>query len=578
MKIQVQLLLFICFALFLDAHATIRIDSNSTEKSLDHGNAIFKSSDSIVTINADIIINSDADYYLECQSPHVRDLEVYIENKTYKTGDKRSFHERFLNHKNYLFPLPKGASKLSILIKNQGELIPTFKIRSNANFVNYALSEYFLLGFYYGLLAIVALYNLSLYFKSKIKLHLYYVLYILGCILLSFKEDGISYQFLWSDYPVFNHLLINYFAKPLFLLSFILYASIFLNLNRLLPKMVKILWLSFGLFSCAFYLSFVFSQVSFVQEWLFISIFLLIFGTSFYLSRSNNQFAKYFFIGFSMVIISIGINILRSFNLLAPNVFTVYSFNFGILFEIILFSWALAERIRMTQVEKQKHQENYIIELQKNEILQNSLIEKLDENRILQDKVNRELESKVQERTVELQDANEKLKQFAQKVDAINSSLDIDNHQLKKEISKEKKSRIFHEQLSFEEFCKLYSTEEACLKEITTLKWSAGFECKKCKNDKNSPLAEWHKRKCSKCGHIESASSQTLYHGLKFPLNKAFYITYVEFAGIYYTNEALSELLDLRKPTVWAFKQKVLQRTLDKKYKTAKSWKEIILD
>lgn len=524
-------------------------------------------------------------FFLECQSPHWRDIIVLYQvgdsiHSYRPTGAALDFETRPLAHKNFLFPLPQARGKYRVWVGLKDPQVKEFNImiRSNKDLITYSLAEYFALGMYYGLLTIVAMYNLMLYIRGKLYLHLFYVFYIVGCMFLSFQEDGIAYHFIWPHWPVFNDIIVTYIAKPLFLASFLLYASSFLNLPRV-HKSAKALLV---VFEVAYIVSYLLSKVWFqwywVAECIFVGAMLSVYLASIYLFRQGNVFAKYFFIGYSIVLSSMLINLFRHVGWIGSTLFTVYSYNFSILVEVILFSWALAERIRSIQEERKKNQEELILQFHKNDELQRSLIESLDEKRKLQDKVNRELEQKVRDRTEELETANEKLKAFAQKMDHMNAALDLDNHKLKKEIKSEKISRVFHEELSFEDFCKLYPSEDACLKEIYDMKWAQGYSCRKCGNDKHSPSIGWQRKKCSKCGYIESTTSHTLYHHLKFPLNKAFYITYVEVAGLHYTNDELSGVVDLRKPTVWAFKQKVLERTLDKKYKKTKSWKDMILD
>ncbi len=523
-------------------------------------------------------------FYLECQSPNWKDILVLYKIDTLThiypvTGADYIFDSRSVMHKNFLFPLPQHHGDYEVWVGLNDPQINEFSImiRSSKDLIKYSLAEYFLLGFYYGLLVLVALYNTMLYLRGKLILHLYYVGYIIGCICLSFKEDGIAYHFLWPNAPLFNYLLVTYLAKPLFLATFLFYASAFLNLPRL-HRVAKPTMIAFLLIYIILYLSTKpYAYLHWIPECVFVGAFVTVYFSSLYLTIMGNTFAKYFFIGFSVVLASMLINLFRHLGWITPTVFTVYSYNYSIIAEVILFSWALAERIRLIQEEKKRNQEDLIVQLNKNEELQANLIEQLNEKRKLQDKVNRELEQKVKERTLELEEANEKLKSFASKMDQMNSALDIYNHQLKKEIKEEKISRVFHEELSFEAFCKIYPNEDTCVKEIYDMKWAKGYVCKKCDHDKFSSMGDY-RRKCSKCGYIESATSHTLYHHLKFPLNKAFYITYVEVAGIHYTNEELATIIDLRKPTVWAFKQKVLTRSLDKKYKKAKSWKDMIMD
>jgi two-component system, sensor histidine kinase LadS len=73
-------------------------------------------------------------------------------------------------------------------------------------------------------------------------------------------------------------------------------------------------------------------------------------------------------------------------------------------------------------------------------------------------------------------------------------------------------------------------------------------------------LLENHSRRYRSCNHIESPTAGTLFHKLKFSLQKAFYITY---STTLFTDdktiEALANEIELRAATYWNFKQKIVK-------------------
>ncbi len=79
---------------------------------------------------------------------------------------------------------------------------------------------------------------------------------------------------------------------------------------------------------------------------------------------------------------------------------------------------------------------------------------------------------------------------------------------------------------NFGDFIKQFSTREACLAYLSELKWSDGFQCRKCGHNEPKKGRMWHHKRCKKCGYDESATAHTLFHKLKFPIEKAFMITY----------------------------------------------------
>lgn len=68
-----------------------------------------------------------------------------------------------------------------------------------------------------------------------------------------------------------------------------------------------------------------------------------------------------------------------------------------------------------------------------------------------------------------------------------------------------------------------------------------------------------HSRSCRRCKYLESATAHTLFHKIKFPLHKAFYIAFLVVSGKKgISTYELERKLSLRQKTCWAFKSKVV--------------------
>src|SRR6185437_5305508 len=113
---------------------------------------------------------------------------------------------------------------------------------------------------------------------------------------------------------------------------------------------------------------------------------------------AGQRVARFYVLAFSMLFIGFIINAMQHLHLIPDSIFTVYSFNFGVLCEMILLSLALADRIKALALEK--------------EIAQLTTIEQLKENELLKDKVTKELEDNVKDRTKELEFKNKELDTF----------------------------------------------------------------------------------------------------------------------------------------------------------------------
>jgi hypothetical protein len=118
--------------------------------------------------------------------------------------------------------------------------------------------------------------------------------------------------------------------------------------------------------------------------------------------------------------------------------------------------------------------------------------------------------------------------------------------------------KIFNNNLSQEQLEEMFQSDEKCLEFLAELKWANGYVCKKCGNTNFCAGKEPFSRRCTRCKLKESATNGTIFHGVKFPISKAFYIAYKVCKG----EEAISTYefarrLSLRQMTCWNFKSKI---------------------
>jgi two-component system, sensor histidine kinase LadS len=118
--------------------------------------------------------------------------------------------------------------------------------------------------------------------------------------------------------------------------------------------------------------------------------------------------------------------------------------------------------------------------------------------------------------------------------------------------------KLFNEGLSPELLEEMFLSDEKCYEFLAGLKWANGFVCRKCGNTNSCPGKEPFSRRCTKCKSKETATNGTIFHGVKFPIHKAFYIAYNVCKG----KEDISTYefgrrLSLRQMTCWNFKTKI---------------------
>ena len=161
----------------------------------------------------------------------------------------------------------------------------------------------------------------------------------------------------------------------------------------------------------------------------------------------------------------------------------------------------------------------------------------------------------------------------------MNKLLQKHNIELEDNLHHLSEARVMQKLIGFDEFRMIYKNENVCCKFLEELKWKDGYTCKKCGNHEYRKDEITLMRRCKKCNYKESITTGTIFHRLRFPIDKAFYILILTSTGREINISQLSNTIDLRMKTCWEFHNKVkdIMQTR-KRFKNPKEgWKELIL-
>lgn len=108
------------------------------------------------------------------------------------------------------------------------------------------------------------------------------------------------------------------------------------------------------------------------------------------------------------------------------------------------------------------------------------------------------------------------------------------------------------------DFNKRFSNNEACYQYLIELKWGKGFSCSRCGNTAFYKGKTYYHRRCSQCYYNESVTSNTIFHGIKIPILKAFHMVFrltAKKKGM--STLELGSEVGVQQKTAWLFKRKV---------------------
>ncbi len=106
-------------------------------------------------------------------------------------------------------------------------------------------------------------------------------------------------------------------------------------------------------------------------------------------------------------------------------------------------------------------------------------------------------------------------------------------------------------------FIKELPDDESCKAYLAKIKWKDGFTCMKCGHTKGCEKSGYTYH-CYSCNHVESDTANTLFHKVKFGLQKAFCVVFkMSTSSKSVSSIQMGKRFNIRQGTAWYFMQKV---------------------
>lgn len=348
--------------------------------------------------------SSQENFLLSLAYPIIDDVQLYIpiENSEFvveQLGESVAIADRKYQHQNFIFDLyiPLGETRTYFMRVNSGEQImlpltigthkAVFQAKTSTDLYN---------GIYFGMVLVMLLYNLFIYFSVRDKSYLFYVAYIFFVGLTQASDGGYTYRMFWPRSPGLANFMVTLFPS-LVGTAAIFFMRYFLLTKKFIPKADRVFFLLVGIYSlCVGLFAAGFHQIGYQLTQinaLSVSVFMLV--MAYRIMRKGYRPAKFFLAAWSVFLLSVCLFVVKDMGVLPYNSLTKHILHFGSAVELILLSFALADRINILKKEKEDSQAKTLEALQENERI-------MREQNII-------LEAKVVERTHELQKSNSDL-------------------------------------------------------------------------------------------------------------------------------------------------------------------------
>ena len=316
-----------------------------------------------------------------------------------RSGDRLSSAVRLVDDADHTFDinLPKGETRtFYITVKSSGGLVFPINLETTEGFHRKVAGRNIFFGIFTGIMLIMFLYNLVVFFYTQDRTYLFYLLYVFFVFLAQASFLGVSYYFAGSR-PYINNMLI-FIGSGVSGVFGCLFIRYFLKTFDKVPKLNLGLSVTIAAYLLLIVMSLLgFYEIAFaliqIAGLMVVVVFLSI---SITLSLRGERFAKVYLIAWTPIFIGLVLVIMRDVGLLPFTTMTSYMFPFGVILETVMLSLALADQINILKMDNERTHKRVIEEIHKNqELVKNQNIM---------------LEEKVRLRTQELEDALDNLK------------------------------------------------------------------------------------------------------------------------------------------------------------------------
>jgi two-component system, sensor histidine kinase LadS len=293
-------------------------------------------------------------WLFELAYPHLDDVTLFVPGASgnysqRQTGDLRPFATRDIAYRTFLFSLREPASSQNtyyLRVRSSSSMSLPLRAWDAESFLAHQPGDVGAAFFFYGIMLVMACYNLCAYFFIRQAEHIQYVLFIVSSGVLQFTLSGHLFQFVLPNQMWLVQQMIP-FGFSFALATACYTGNAYLSLRDSFPGMYRTIrqagTVCLALGPLTLPLSYGHRIMVFALCFAIITIGLV--ALSLFLVASRVSRAKLYVAAWGPAIIGFAVYLLRSLGVLPSSFFTDWSVQLGSSLQLVFLSSALADRI-----------------------------------------------------------------------------------------------------------------------------------------------------------------------------------------------------------------------------------------
>ncbi|MEO5326777.1 MAG: ATP-binding protein [Magnetococcus sp. THC-1_WYH] len=331
--------------------------------------------------------NQAVQWLLEATHPQTDFLDFYLFDdrgnyQTYLVGDMRPFGNRPVPFESFVIPVKTQPSEhchvyIRFAFEKMGMVDTQIRLWSPKHFANHRDLIGLLQGAFFGGLAFMFVYNLFLFFATRMEEYLWYVLYLFFQVLTAATSLGLAHRYFYNDSEWLTDNLFM-MSMPFTMIMAIQFSRKFLDMRKHMPRLDDF-YLFWNLFALLSVVVLGLGQ----REWAIgmilvipVPMLLLPFVSAWFWFKGEKR-VRFYTLAWGMAGILLIFPLVHWMGFNEFSILNTWGNRIGIWLEAVFFSLALADTINILRQEKEMAQRReQALLIQTKEGLENKVLER----------------------------------------------------------------------------------------------------------------------------------------------------------------------------------------------------------